>query len=221
MAAMKKLTLRMIRPASNGFTLVEVLVALAVMALMAAMAWQGVDAIVRVRDASQQRVDATLRMNMVIGQWEQDLASLQETASVPQLQFDGATLRLTRRAAGGIQLVAWALRADDSGSVLQRWASPAVTTRAELQDIWLRSQQFQGKEAGQLRTLDGLSSWQLYYYRVNAWSNAQSSAEAAEPETAASAPARTDLPSGIRLVLEFADSGANTGNLTRDTLLGP
>ena len=215
--------MRLTRPASSGFTLVEVLVALAVMALMAAMAWQGVDAIVRARDASQQRVEATLRMNMVIGQWEQDLASLQETARVPQLHFDGATLRLTRRAAGGIQLVAWAMRDDDSGSVLQRWASPAVTTRVELQDIWLHSQQFQGQEAGQLRTLDGLSSWQLYFYRGNAWSNAQSSADVAEPGTAAGgvrAPVGQGLPSGIRLVLEFADSGANTGSLTRDTLLG-
>jgi len=216
--------MRLTRPASSGFTLVEVLVALAVMALMAAMAWQGVDAIVRARDASQQRVEATLRMNMVIGQWEQDLASLQETARVPQLHFDGATLRLTRRAAGGIQLVAWAMRDDDSGSVLQRWASPAVTTRAELQDLWLRSQQFQGQEAGQLRTLDGLSSWQLYFYRGNAWSNAQSSADVDGPGSAAgaaSAPAGQGLPSGIRLVLEFADSGAYTGKLTRDTLLGP
>ena len=216
--------MRLTRPASSGFTLVEVLVALAVMALMAAMAWQGVDAIVRARDASQQRVEATLRMNMVIGQWEQDLASLQETARVPQLHFDGATLRLTRRAAGGIQLVAWAMRDDDSGSVLQRWASPAVTTRAELQDLWLRSQQFQGQEAGQLRTLDGLSSWQIYFYRGNAWSNAQSSADVDGPGSAAgaaSAPAGQGLPSGIRLVLEFADSGAYTGKLTRDTLLGP
>jgi len=216
--------MRLMRTASSGFTLVEVLVALAVMALMAAMAWQGVDAIVRARDASQQRVEATLRMNMVIGQWEQDLASLQETARVPQLHFDGATLRLTRRAAGGIQLVAWAMRDDDSGSVLQRWASPAVTTRAELLDLWLNSQQFQGQEAGQLRTLDGLSSWQLYFYRGNAWSNAQSSADVDRPGSAAggaSAPAGQGLPSGIRLVLEFADSGAYTGKLTRDTLLGP
>ena len=224
MAEMRTTTMRLMRPASSGFTLVEVLVALAVMALMAAMAWQGVDAIVRARDASQQRVEATLRMNMVIGQWEQDLASLQETARVPQLHFDGATLRLTRRAAGGIQLVAWAMRDDDSGSVLQRWASPAVTTRAELLDLWLNSQQFQGQEAGQLRTLDGLSSWQLYFYRGNAWSNAQSSADVDGPGSAAgaaSAPAGQGLPSGIRLVLEFADSGAYTGKLTRDTLLGP
>ena len=235
MAAPPAMTPR--RAAAAGFTLVEVLVALTVMALMAAMAWQGVDAIVRARDASQQSVEATLRLNTVIGQWEQDLASVQETASVPPLSFDGATLRLTRRAAGGIQLVAWALRADSNGSVLQRWASPAVTTRAELQDTWLRSQQFQGQEAGQLRTLEGLASWQVYFYRGNGWTNAQSSGDLAQPSAPKAPPAaasaapgaasgtvaapRQLLPSGVRLVLEFADGGASTGNLTRDTMLGP
>ena len=49
------------------------------MAIMAAMAWQGVDGIVRARDASQARLEQTLRLNTVIAQWEQDLASLQDT----------------------------------------------------------------------------------------------------------------------------------------------
>ena len=215
----------------TGFTMVEVLVALLIMALMAAMAWQGVDAIVRSRDASQQRVETTLRLNTVLAQWEHDLAMLQETASVPPLSFDGATLRLTRRAAGGIQLVTWALRDDQSGSSLHRWASPPYTTRAELQDTWLRSQQFQGSEVGQLRTLDGLSQWQVYFYRGNGWSNAQSSgdvvtpvvAAASAPAGAASAPVRQGqaLPTGVRLSLAFAEGGANVGSVIRDTLLGP
>lgn len=215
--------------ASLGFTLVEVLVALMIMALMAAMAWQGVDAIVRSRDASQLRVETTLRLNTVVAQWEQDLAQLQETASVPPLSFDGATLRLTRRSAGGIQLVTWALRNDTTGSSLFRWASPPYTTRAELQDVWLRSQQFQADEPGQLRLLASLSQWQVYFYRGNSWSNPQSSgnlvtpvsAAASAPAGAASAPQRQALPSGVRLLLEFADSGASSGSLTRDTLLGP
>jgi prepilin-type N-terminal cleavage/methylation domain-containing protein len=38
-----------------GFTLVEVLVALAVMAVIAGMAWQGIDAMVRSRDAVSAR----------------------------------------------------------------------------------------------------------------------------------------------------------------------
>jgi general secretion pathway protein J len=52
-----------------GFTLVEVLVALMVMALMATMAWQGVDGIVRTRDGSQRQLEQTLRLQTVIAQW--------------------------------------------------------------------------------------------------------------------------------------------------------
>ena len=66
-----------------GFTLVEVLVALVVMSLMAAMAWQGVDGMIRARDASQRRLEATLRLNTALAQWQQDLASVQETPAVP------------------------------------------------------------------------------------------------------------------------------------------
>ncbi len=224
-----------------GFTLVEVLVALLVMALMAAMAWQGVDGIVRSRDASQRRLEMTLRLNTVIAQWEQDLSSLQDTSTVPALNFDGATLRLTRRVPQGIQLVAWALRNDGSGAIWQRWASPAHTTRAELQDAWVRSQQFQGQEPGQLRALEGVLQWQVYFYRGNAWSNAQSSAGTtpaaaaappppAPPASGASAPAGSPgpapaagqpLPSGVRLVLEFAPGSGLAGSLVRDTMLGP
>ena len=64
---------------ARGFTLVEVLVAMVIMAIMAVMAWQGVDGIVRTRNASQQRLATTLRLNTVIAQWDQDLASIQET----------------------------------------------------------------------------------------------------------------------------------------------
>jgi general secretion pathway protein J len=54
----------------SGFTLVEVLVALMIMALMAAMAWQGVDGVVRSRNDSQARLEQTLRLNTVVAQWE-------------------------------------------------------------------------------------------------------------------------------------------------------
>ena len=38
----------------------------------------------------------------VMTQWEQDLASLQETTAVPALTCDGQSVRLTRRAEGGM-----------------------------------------------------------------------------------------------------------------------
>ena len=125
---------------------------------------------------------------------------------MPPLVFDGATLRLTRRAAGGMQVVVWSLRPQGGTSAWQRWAGPVVTGSAALQESWLRSQQFQGNEPGQLRTLEGVSQWQVYFFRGNAWSNAQSTGDVAAPAPAAAASAaapRQALPSGVRVVLEL------------------
>lgn len=199
----------------RGFTLVEVLVAMVIMAIMAVMAWQGVDGIVRTRNASQERLETTLRLNTVMAQWDQDLASVQETGIInPALACSGAAVRLTRRTPDGVQLVVWTLRpADSNTSVWERWAGPAVTTTGELHDSWLRSQQLQGNEAGSLRTLTGLSGWKVYFYQSNAWGNCQSSLS-----QAASAP-QAALPDGVRVVLSFAPGSGLNGDLTRDTLL--
>ena len=61
---------------ARGFTLVEVLVAMMIMAILAVMAWQGVDGIVRTRTASQARLEQTLRLNTVLGQLEQDVQAV-------------------------------------------------------------------------------------------------------------------------------------------------
>ncbi len=230
---------------AGGFTLIEVLVAMVVMAIMSLMAWQGVDGIVRTRESNQVRLEQTLRLETVIAQWEQDLASLQETAAVPALSCDGQSVRLTRRTDNGMQVVVWSLRPDSHGNVWQRWAGPAVTTTSGLQQTWLRTQQFQGGETGQLRTLVGLESWQVYFFQ-GAWANCQSSRNAASPTAVASGPiggttltppvtasgttTRTGtvalpsaqtLPTGIRIVLTFAPGSGLIGNLTRDNVIAP
>jgi len=194
----------------QGFTLIEVLVAMVIMAIMAVMAWQGVDGIVRTRNASQERLEKTLRLNTVIAQWDQDLASIQQTSVVkPAFACTGATVRLTRLTPDGVQLVVWTLRpADNNTSNWERWAGPAVTTIGELQDSWLRSQQLQGGETGSLRTLTGLSGWQVYSYQNNAWGNCQSDLGGG-----------VTMPDGVRLVLSFAPGSGTTGDLTRDTRL--
>lgn len=219
----------------RGFTLVEVLVAMMVMSILALMAWQGVDGIVRARDASQSRLEQTLRLNTVLAQWEQDLANVQETPTVPGLTFDGATVRMTRKAERGLQVVAWHLLppADGvgGGGTWLRWASPPVATSSELQDIWMRTYQFQGQEAGQLRTLKGIAQWQVYCY-WGSWSNCQSTGntqqQQQQQQQGGPAPGqpgmpagqRQALPTGVRLVLDFGGGDIN-GSLTRDVALGP
>lgn len=203
--------------AQQGFTLVEVLVALTLMAVLAGMAWQGLAGIARARSISDASVEQTLRVNTVLAQWEQDLQAVRDIAVVPALAFDGANLRLVRHQAGGLQVVVWSLRDQH----WMRWTGPVVTQTDALQQSWLRSQQLLGNEADQLRLLTGLTRWQVYFYRGNAWSNAQSSAELAAVADGTPAAARVQLPTGVRIVLDFGGGGALAGQLTRDILLAP
>jgi len=211
----------------RGFTLIEVLVAMVVMAIMSLMAWQGVDGIARTREANQVRLEQVLRLETVIAQWEQDLASIQETSAVPTLSCDGQNVRLVRRAEGGLQVVVWALRPDTQASVWQRWAGPVVTTTRNLQESWFRTQQFQGSEGGQLRALAGLEDWHVYFFQGTAWANCQSTGNiVALPTTPAASGAgpgaqKVALPSGVRVVLGFAPGSGLVGNLVRDTIIAP
>ena len=199
----------------RGFTLVEVLVALLVMSLLAVMAWQGIDGMVRARDASQQRLEASLRLNTVLAQWQQDLNSLQDSVVVPWLRPDGPSFQITRRAEGGLQLVVWSLR---DGRLL-RWAGPAVTDAKDLQESWLRSQQLLGNEPEQVVALEGVAAWQLYCFRPGdlKFSNCYSSGDLAPAGAPAGTVMRHPPTSGVRLLLTFADGAI----LTRDTLLAP
>ena len=191
----------------GGFTLVEVLVALVVMAVMSALAWRGVDGMLRSRDSTQASLAATTRLATVMTQWEQDLSALYDNRSVPPIAFDGNTLRLARNAAGGVQMVAWTV----FEGRWQRWVSPVVTRANDLQEHWLRAQQLQGRESEQLQLLDGVESWQVFFYRDGRLSNAQSSGELVAAPAAASgaasgaAPsqARERLPDGVQLVIRI------------------
>ncbi len=213
-----------------GFTLVEVLVALLMMALLATLTWQAMDGVLRARDDGRQAIDRSTRLATVLAQWEQDLQAVIDTEAVPPLAFDGQTLRLTRRSERGVALVAWSVR---SGR-WQRWTVPAFVRSGELQEAWLQSQQLQGSEPGHITLVPGASQWQVYFARGGAWTNAQSSGDlqateaapvpppapsGSAPAGAASAPPQTlreALPEAVRLVITLDGK-----TLTRDIALGP
>jgi general secretion pathway protein J len=198
----------------HGFTLVEVLVALLIMAVLSTMAWQGVDGISRTREASQAQMERTLRLNTIIAQWEQDLLALYDTTAVRPLHFDGANVRLARLAEGGVQVVVWSLK----GNQWRRWAGPVVTRVIDLQDSWMLSQQLLGNEPGQLLLLEGVSELQVEFSLGQGWFNSQSTGElvSASAGTGAGAPRRERLPDGVKLVLSLDNQ-----KLTRIVRLAP
>ena len=201
-----------------GFTLVEVLVAMLVMAILSMLTWQGLDGILRARDGSRAALDRTTRMATVVVQWEQDLQSLYETQAVPALHFDGRTVRMTRRTEGGVALVAWSVR---SGQWL-RWVGPTFTRLMDLQESWIASQGLLGNEPGHLTLAEGASAWQIYFHRGGAWTNAQSTGDVAVGATPATPAGATTgaaieaLPTAVRMVIVLDGK-----TLTRDIALGP
>jgi general secretion pathway protein J len=101
-----------------------------------------------------------------------------------------------------------------------------VTKTQDLQEWWLRSQQWTSMNTDALKMLSDVSELQVYYY-WNAWSNAQSTGdkttvvtppvEPTDPNTPKPPPddiAEDQLPNGVRLVLRLP-----AGPLIRDLTL--
>lgn len=198
---------------ARGFTLVEVLVALVVMATMAGMAWRGIDALVRSREIGQVRLANTARLQTVLAQWEVDLRAVQDSHSpVAPVAFDGGNLVLTRQAPTGLSVVVWSLR---EGS-LWRWESPPLRTVQELEDQRQRGLQQLAQRNPALRAFDGVAGWQLYCFWGNAWSNCQSTGTGNANDNGPANPSRVNAPpSGLRIAMQFAEGSGLSGTLTR------
>jgi general secretion pathway protein J len=198
---------------ARGFTLVEVLVALVVMATMAAMAWRGIDALVRGREIAQAHLAQTARLQTVLSQWEADLRALQDSHSTVQpLTFDGGSLVLTRQATGGLQVVVWSLR---EGS-LWRWESPPLRTVQDLEDQRQRGLQQLAQRNPALRAFDGVAAWQFHCFWGNAWANCQSTGSDAGPQKN-----NNQTPKGLRIAMQFAEGSGLAGTLTRELEVTP
>lgn len=209
---------------ARGFTLVEVLVALMILSVLAATAWKGLDAISSAKAVADDNLRRTLRLQSVMVQWEADMAQVLDTRVVPGLEYDGGTVRLTRRHPAGVQVVAWVVR----GGRWVRWASPPAIRVGELKQAWQTTYQLQGREAGALTALQGVLQWQVFCFRSGSLSNCQSTGNVASAPAAASgasAPAaavvRQQLPEAVRLQMVFEEGSGLSGRLQRDVMLAP
>ncbi|MBS0293366.1 MAG: prepilin-type N-terminal cleavage/methylation domain-containing protein [Proteobacteria bacterium] len=209
-----------------GFTLVELLVAIAVMALLAIVSWRGLDGMVRAQQQTRERADAVLALQTIMDQWGADLDALQAVERTEPMAWDGQVLRLTRRSMRqpdeGAVVVAWALRSVDGQAQWLRWQSAPVRTRGEWTDAWTRAAQWartpSTAERRQETVLMPLAGWQLFFYRGGAWANALSTNTAgSQPQTPGGlGNAAASIPDGVRLQLTLPEGGALSGVITRD-----
>ena len=192
-----------------GFTLIEVLVALVIMAVLSAMAFRGIDAVMRAKDTALAASDRTLKLNTGMSQFEYDVSQIVDSRVLPQaVMFDGATLRVARRTPEGIQLVLWTLQ----DRRWQRWASGSFVHTSELTDAWMRSQQWDAISGNAITVLENVDSFQVYVCNPAniattgcSWNNVQSTQGA---QTAAGGVAQANA---IRIALKLPE-----GELTRE-----
>lgn len=123
----------------RGFTLVELMVAIAVLAVMGSMSWLGLDALLRSKSRAQEHATATAALQVALNQWALDLDQAVYFDGIEPMAWDGKVFRLTRRMAepdNGLQVTAWAVQIQQGKGSLQRWQSGPVVSVQQWKNAW-------------------------------------------------------------------------------------
>jgi general secretion pathway protein J len=205
--------------------LIELLVAIGIMALMAGLSWRGIDGMARTQAQLRQRADQVLTLQAGLSQWTADLDAMVQLPNTQALDWDGRALRITRRSTAssgdGLLVVAWARRTMDGGGQWLRWQSAPLQSRGALQAAWAQAGQWAQNPGDEDRKYEvrivALEQWKVFYFRADAWSNPLSSdGQPAAPIGEKLAGPDLPVPEGVRLVLTLPADGAISGTLTRD-----
>ncbi len=132
-----------------GFTLIELMIAIAVMAILALLSWRSLDNMAQTQTQSQTNTDSVLALQAGLAQWQVDLDMIWEVPQIPSinsLDFDGQVLRLVRRFNENN------IRECESGRVEQRtiegkqqwlrWQSDPIKTRTAMLAAWQQATQW-------------------------------------------------------------------------------
>jgi general secretion pathway protein J len=156
----------------NGFTLVELLVAISILAMVAVLGWRGLDGIVRARVALGEQMETTRGMQLAFAQMQSDaehIAGEDVLDKRPFLLTDDNRLTLVRTVfrenePSHLQVVAY--RVVD-GMLLRR-ESPATRDLIQLDALW-RSATSDADTTPPVNLQAGVVGMQLMSWYGGAW----------------------------------------------------
>ncbi len=128
------------RRSQRGLTLVELLVAVGVLAFVAVLGWRGLDSITRARSALNAELEQARGLQLAFAQLQADCANAVDAGTLDgrsPMAIDADRITIARRIqpdaqAGMLQLVTWRMR----NGVLSREESPPTRDLAQLAQHW-------------------------------------------------------------------------------------
>ncbi len=146
----------------SGFTLIEMLVAIALLALIAVLSWRGLDATIRGRDDIVGNLSQTRQFGRYFSQLQFDALNIVAPEEVfgPPLRMKPDELVMVRHLGIGstptrLQVIRYQLK----GHQLMRSASPPLSTLAQLNDSLQHMDTFSGVIVSSNVRSMGISVW--------------------------------------------------------------
>lgn len=191
-------------PRTSGFTLLELLIAIAIFGLIGMAAYQMLTSVLRIDSATRAQEQRLRELVRAMGAFERDLRQ--------------ARARPIRAAYGDPQPSLHGTDVRPTGDVLTLtrggWRNPTASPRANLQRVrwqvrnggwerhyWLVLDQAQDSQPQVQRVLEGIRGWRLRYLGGDGWVDSWPRALFFDEE------ASTELPRAIELQLEHAQYG--------------
>ncbi|XLZ68380.1 prepilin-type N-terminal cleavage/methylation domain-containing protein [Massilia sp. SR12] len=166
---------------ARGFTLVELLVAITVLAIVAVMGWRGLDGIVRSREQLTQNMEQTRGIQLTFAQMQSDLEQIADKGLLrqrPNLMADSSRLVFVRtvlaeNAASQLQVVSYLIHE----GVLVRRESRLTRDLVQLQALW-QAALGDASPQGAVALQTGVTSMDVRVWESGSWKLANNASTA-------------------------------------------